>query len=76
VSLTKRQGVTIVMNEDHQIELPIITPHWLHQLAPNVDNVRQPTIQTSASWIFVTFAEATGGAKKTQSIMMLASTSE
>jgi hypothetical protein len=27
VSLTKRQGVTIVMNEDHQIELPIITPH-------------------------------------------------
>jgi hypothetical protein len=76
LSLTKRQGVTIVMNEEQQIELPIITPHWLHQLAPNVDNVRQPIIQISASRIFVTIAEATGGAKKTQSIMMLASASE
>jgi hypothetical protein len=27
LSLTKRQGVTIVMNEEQQIELPIITPH-------------------------------------------------
>jgi hypothetical protein len=76
LSLTKRQGVIIVMNEEQQIELPIITPHWLHQLAPNVDNVRQPIIQISASRIFVTIAEATGGAKKTQSIMMLASASE